>query len=74
MMRIPEHGLRYPELGDIWCDDDGDYYLLMTEPSWTGDGHVCSTVLHMNTGETVFKAFPVDHKTGTIYDWYWKVA
>lgn len=72
-MKLPEHGIRYPEQGDIWCDDDGDYYLFLSVPSWHEDDVFC-TVVHMNTGEIIYQSFPVDPKTGTIYDWYWKVA
>jgi hypothetical protein len=72
-MRIPEHGIRYPELGDIWEDDNGEYYLFLTEPSWK-EGEVLINCLMLNTGEIRFRFFDIDPQTGTLYDWYWKVA
>lgn len=72
-MKIPDHGICFPEKGDIWCDDDGYFYLFLGEPSWTEDTVNIKTLV-LTTGEIKTTYYPVDPKTGTLCDWYWKVA
>lgn len=72
-MKIPDHGIRFPEKGDIWCDDDGTFYLFLAEPSWTEDTVNIKTLV-LNSGQIKTTYYPIDFKTGTLESWYWKVA
>lgn len=72
-MKIPDHGIRFPELGDIWCDDDGTFYLFLDNPNWYDDTVNIKTLI-LNDGSIKTIYFPLDYKTGTLQDWYWKVA
>lgn len=63
----------HPEIGDIWMDDDGECYLLLTEPSWT-ETHIIVNYIHLNSGRIAFGEFPIDPETSTLYSWYTKVA
>lgn len=65
--------MRYPEIGDIWQDDDGIFYLFLREPRWFDDAVLIYT-LTLNDGSISPMYFPINYKTGTIEDWYWKVA
>jgi len=70
---MDESCIDFPELGDIWADDDGSYYMFMTNPSWT-ETHILVTYLLLNNGVIGFGEFPIDPETSTLYSWYRKVA
>lgn len=68
-----QSGVILPKLGDIWSDHNGECYLILSEPKWEFSV-VKMRCIHLNTGHFLNKIFPIDPATGTVYDWYTKVA
>jgi hypothetical protein len=66
---------KLPEISDIWADDEGEYFLFLTEPQFLSveDG-LLATVLNLNSGIKRLRYFDIDPKTGTLYDWWYKVG
>ena len=62
-----------PAKGDIWSQDDGDYYLFLSEPTYVED-EIIVNAMHLNSGIIVLHHFGIDPKTGTLYEWWTKVA
>lgn len=65
--------MNYPQLGDIWMDDDDHYFLFLSEPSIFQD-YILVLVLELNNGRTYMRQFDLDRDTETLYDWWMKVA
>jgi hypothetical protein len=64
-----------PQLGDIWCDDSGQCVLFVSEPNYISDDEgIAATVIFLNNGKTRLRYFDVDPDTGTLYNWWTKVA
>ena len=71
---MAEGSMTQPMLGDIWVQDDGEeYFLFLSQPSYK-EGEVYITALNINTGEIRTHQFGIDPETGTLYDWWIKVA
>ena len=66
----------YPEKGDIWRDDDGVAYLLLTEPRLDpqSEDAFIIWVINMNTGERCYQYFNIDPETGTFYYWWERIG
>jgi hypothetical protein len=65
--------MKTPAKGDIWTQDEGVYFLFLDDPTWRED-EICVTALELNTGQILVHNFGIDPQTGTLYDWWTKVA
>lgn len=64
-----------PQLGDIWRDDCGQCVLFITDPIYISDDEgISAVVILLNNGKTQLRYFDVDADTGTLYDWWMRVA
>jgi hypothetical protein len=63
-----------PAKGDIWMDDEGQYYLYLTDPVYDTSGYITVTALWLNTGLREKCEFSFDFGTGTLHEWWKKVA
>ena len=64
-----------PAKGDIWMDDEGQYYLYLTDPVFNNAyGYIAVTTLWLNTGLKERCEFSFNPETLTLYDWWTKVA
>lgn len=70
---MAESCIDFPELADIWADDEDHYYLFLTKPSWRED-YISVTFMDLKNGQIRFGTFPIDPETSTLYSWYRKVA
>lgn len=55
-----EGSVMYPDLGDIWLNDDGDYYLFISQPNYSEDTGFAD-VLCLNDGTKVRAIFDVQN-------------
>jgi hypothetical protein len=63
-----------PAKGDIWMDDEGHYFLYLTDPVYSTDGVLRATTLWLNTGLKERSEFSFNPETLTLYEWWTKVA
>lgn len=62
----------YPDIGDIWVDDEGEYLLFLTNPYYLED-YIYATVFSLNKDATHRRAFATS-LDGGLPPWYKKVA
>lgn len=64
-----------PQVGDIWRGENEDYFLILSEPKYCNDEQDLSmTVMWFYNGSIDRAYFSVDEKTGTLNEWWIKIA